>query len=125
MLQKTVAIAALVGALGSASAMAQSAPAAAAPAGNARNGQTLFMKTGCYQCHGGEGQGGAAGPRLGPAPMLAFQGFATYVRAPRGEMPPYTAKVVSEQNLADMYAFLSALPGPPAVQSIPLLNLQR
>jgi ubiquinol-cytochrome c reductase cytochrome c subunit len=79
------------------------------------------MKTGCYQCHGNEGQGGVAGPRLAPAPMLAFRAFVTYVRAPRGEMPPYTAKVMSEQNLADIYAYLAARPQPPPLKSIPLL----
>ena len=98
----------------------QSAPAE--PSGNAKNGRTLLMKIGCYECHGGEGQGGAAGPRIGASPMLAFKAFVTYVRAPRGQMPPYTAKVVSEQDLADIYAFLSSLPKPPAVADIPLLN---
>jgi hypothetical protein len=37
-------------------------------------------------------------------------------------MPPYTAKVVSDQELADMYAFLQSLPHPPSVESIPLLK---
>jgi len=112
--------------LGLTSAMAQQpsqpAPATPAPAGDATTGQTLFLKIGCYQCHGNEGQGGAAGPRIAPAPMLAFRAFATYLRAPRGEMPPYTAKVLSEQNLADIYAYLAARPRPAAVESIPLLK---
>jgi ubiquinol-cytochrome c reductase cytochrome c subunit len=80
------------------------------------------MKIGCNQCHGNEGHGGAAGPRLGPAPMLAFRAFANYVRAPRGEMPPYTAKVLSDQELADMYAFLVERARPPALNTIPLLQ---
>ena len=99
--------------------LAQQQPAA--PAGNATNGQALFMKTGCYQCHGNEGQGTVAGPRLGPAPMLAFRAFVTYIRAPRGEMPPYTTKVMTEQNLADIYAYLAARRQPPPLNSIPLL----
>jgi mono/diheme cytochrome c family protein len=94
--------------------------AAAAPAGNADNGKTLFKKDACYQCHGYEGQGGAAGPRLGPGP-IPFRGFLAYVRAPRAEMPPYTVNVISDQELADVYAFLQARPRPPAVSSIPLL----
>jgi ubiquinol-cytochrome c reductase cytochrome c subunit len=106
---------------GAATRTQQSPPAPAAPQGNATNGQTLYMKTGCYQCHGNEGQGGAAGPRLAPAPMLAFRAFVTYVRAPRGEMPPYTTKVMSEQNLADIYAYLTARKPPPSLNSIPLL----
>src|SRR5207253_6499983 len=98
-------------------------PASSAPAGNAKTGQALFMKIGCYQCHGNEGQGGAAGPRIGRSPMLAFPNFVTYVRTPRGEMPPYTAKVIADKDLADIYAYLASLPPPPAVDSIPLLKL--
>ena len=81
----------------------------------------LFTKNGCYQCHNYEAQGGAAGARLAPTP-IPFRGFAAYVRAPRGDMPPYTAKVMSEQDLADVYAFLRSRPRPPAVSSLPLLR---
>ena len=92
----------------------------APPAGNAERGKTLYQKTGCYQCHSNEAQGGTAGPRIGPNPV-PFARFVAYVRAPRGEMPPYTAKVMSEQDLADVYAFLEARPKPPPLASIPLL----
>src|SRR5947199_8873103 len=109
--------------IGIGSATAQQ-PAPSVPAGNAKTGQALFMKIGCYQCHGNEAQGGAAGPRIGPSPMLSFQALSAYVRAPRGEMPPYTARVISEKDLADIYAFLAALPRPPAVESVPLLKLE-
>ena len=34
-------------------------PAANTPRGNAENGKTLFMKFGCFECHGREGQGAA------------------------------------------------------------------
>jgi hypothetical protein len=37
-------------------------------------------------------------------------------------MPPYTAKVASDQDLADIYAFLLTIPAPPTVNTIPLLN---
>ena len=97
-------------------------PAPSVPAGNAKTGQALFMKIGCYQCHGNEGQGGAQGPRIGRSPMLAFRNFVTYIRAPRGEMPPYTAKVVAEKEVADIYAYLASLPPAPAVESLPLLK---
>jgi ubiquinol-cytochrome c reductase cytochrome c subunit len=102
-------------------AMAQQ-PAPSPPAGNAKAGQALLMKIGCYQCHGNEGQGGAAGPRIGRSPMLPFRNFVTYVRAPRGEMPPYTARVLAEKDLADIYAYLASLPASPPVESIPLLK---
>ncbi len=94
-----------------------------APSGNAQHGRQIFQDYGCYQCHGREAQGGlgTGAPKLGPRP-IAFVAFSRYVRQPAGQMPPYTAKVVSDQALADIYAFLQGLPQPPAVKNIPLLN---
>ena len=92
----------------------------AAPAGNAENGKKIYKTYGCYQCHGYEGQGGG-GPRLGPD-ALAYPAFSRYTRRPTGEMPPYTSKVVSDKELADIYAFLKSLPKPPDPKSIPLLK---
>ena len=111
------AIVLLLGATG----VAQTPPSqatAAAPAGNAENGKLLFVKYGCAECHGREGQGAPiSGPRIAPGP-LPFAGFARYVRAPRLQMPPYTAKVVSDQELADIHAYLRARPRPPAVDAV-------
>ena len=101
---------------------AQTPPRAAnaPPAGNADEGKKLFVADGCYQCHGYEGQGSSAtGPRLGPRP-IAFTTFTRYVRAPSGQMPPYTAKVVSDGDLANIYAFLQSRPEP--AKDIPLLK---
>jgi ubiquinol-cytochrome c reductase cytochrome c subunit len=103
---------------------AQSAPQqpAAAPAGNAEQGQKLYVSYGCYQCHGREAQGSSAtGPRLGPRP-IAFTAFSRYVRNPTGQMPPYTSRVVTDAAMADIYAFVQARPAPPAAQTIPLLR---
>ena len=95
---------------------------AQAPPGNAQKGRQLFQSYGCYQCHGREAQGGAGtGPRLAPKPIPWAQ-LEKYVRQPTGQMPPYTRKVVSDEELGDIYAFLSAQPQPPAAKSIPLLN---
>ena len=63
----------------------------------------------------------ATGPRLGPRP-ISFAAFSRYVRQPTGQMPPYTTRILSDTDLAHIYAFLRALPDPPAVQSIPLLK---
>jgi ubiquinol-cytochrome c reductase cytochrome c subunit len=118
---KRIAIAAfvLVAALSS-SAQTPARPAAAAPAGNAEAGKKLFVVDGCYQCHGYEAQGSSAtGPRLGPRP-IAFAAFSRYVRQPTGQMPPYTAKVVSDTDLANIYAFVLARPEP--AKEIPLLK---
>ncbi|HEY1241666.1 MAG TPA: cytochrome c [Bryobacteraceae bacterium] len=89
---------------------------------NAQNGRKLFARVGCYQCHQYEAQGAAAtGPRLGPRP-IPFANFTKYVRQPTGQMPPYTAKVVKDAELADIYAFLQSLPEPRPAKDIPLLN---
>jgi mono/diheme cytochrome c family protein len=107
-----------------AGAQQASAPAKAtdAPAGNAKNGRAVYTKAGCYECHGREGQGGAGtGPKLGPAP-IPYGAFVFQVRAPRDQMPPYTSKVLSDAELADIYAFVQAAPLPPKVDSNPLLK---
>ena len=101
--------------------LAPQTPQTNAPKGNAESGKALFMKIGCFECHGREGQGAVTGPRLNQNP-ITFARFNSYIRKPSGEMPPYTAKVVSEQQAADIYAYLQSLPKPPTVESIPLLK---
>jgi mono/diheme cytochrome c family protein len=101
---------------------AQATKTSEAPAGNAEKGKQLYTKYGCYECHGRQGQGSTvSGPRLGPDPV-PFEAFALYVRKPTGEMPPYTGKVVSDKELADIFAFLQSLPHPPDRKGLPLLN---
>jgi len=97
---------------------AQSAPPP--PAGSVEAGAALYKKNGCYECHVDNAQGGPQGPRLGPNP-IPMPRFMAYVRNPSGDMPPFTVKVLSEQELASIYAFLQARPVPPPVNSIPLL----
>jgi ubiquinol-cytochrome c reductase cytochrome c subunit len=93
--------------------------------GNAEKGRRLYDRYGCYQCHGGQGQGSIlTGPRIGPNPT-GFSGFARYIRQPAGDMPPYTSKVVSDADLADIWAFLEELPRPQDADKIPLLTLGR
>jgi mono/diheme cytochrome c family protein len=95
---------------------------AGAPAGNAGNGKQVFVRYGCYECHGSRGQiASRAGPALAPD-LVPFEGFARYVRHPTGSMPPYTEKVVSDQDLTDIYAFLQSTSHPPSVKTIPILN---
>ena len=88
------------------------------PTGNSEIGRETYTKKGCYACHGREGQGSpTTGPRLGPNPM-PLATFTRYVRAPRGNMPPYSDKVVTDAELADMHAFLQARPAPAAIDSL-------
>jgi mono/diheme cytochrome c family protein len=95
----------------------------AAAAGNAEAGKKIFMKDGCYECHGREGQGAAqaSGPRIGP-PQRFIRPFIKYVRQPTGQMPPFTKEVISDQELADIYAYLQSRPRPASSKDIPLLN---
>ena len=90
-------------------------------AGNGQNGKRQFVKLGCYTCHGYEGQGGGAGAKLAPHPIAATALIA-YVRHPAGSMPPFTNKVVSDEVLTDIHAYLASVPAPPPLKDIPLLN---
>ena len=91
-----------------------------APAGNTANGKKLYETTGCSQCHGYVGQGGAAGPKLiDPTP---FPAFVAQLRTPRVVMPPYTERVMSEQQIADIYAHVKTFPLPVDPATIPLLR---
>jgi ubiquinol-cytochrome c reductase cytochrome c subunit len=93
-------------------------PAASQTAGNAEAGRQLFVRKGCYQCHGRDGQGAPiTGPRLGPNP-LALAAFVRAVRTPRAQMPPYTEKLVSDAELADMRAFLDTRPRPTSIDAL-------
>ena len=92
------------------------------PAGNIQNGKKLFTSYGCFECHGHQAEGtSVGGPRLGPNP-ISFPAFIKYVRQPTGQMPPFTIKVTSDADLADIYAFLQSLPQPPKADSIPALK---
>jgi mono/diheme cytochrome c family protein len=91
------------------------------PKGNAENGKKLFLAYGCYECHGRQGAGASTGPRIGP-PAITLAAVLRYVRAPSGQMPPYTAKVVPDQDLADIYAYLKSFPPPQPAKDIPILN---
>jgi len=98
------------------------AQAPVTPQGNAEQGKKLFVERGCWQCHGLAAQGGGiAGPRLaGRVP--AWPAYSRSVRRPAEEMVPYTEKMLPEKELADIYAWLKAIPPPPAVSSLPQLS---
>ena len=88
---------------------------------SATQGREAYLKNGCWQCHDFVGQGGVAGPKLAPEPKpLAF--YAVFIRHTQGIMPPYSEKLLSKAELADIHAYLSALPKGPDVKTIPLLN---
>jgi mono/diheme cytochrome c family protein len=106
----------LIGVLAMAAVQAQPA----VPDGDARNGQKLFVASYCSACHGTMGQGGTAGARIAPRP-IAFGAFEKYVRQPTGQMAPYTRKVLSDRDLADIYAYLRSVAAGAPAKSIRLL----
>src|SRR5437764_15462870 len=89
--------------------------------GNAETGKRLFMKNNCYYCHGTSGQGSRDGARIAQT-ALNLQGVMRYVRKPTGAMPGYTEKILTDQQLTDIYAYLKSLPAAKAPKDITLLN---
>ena len=84
------------------------------------------MTYGCWQCHGFEGQGSVAtsnGKVLAPDP-LPYEGFSAFVRTSNVAMPPYSEKILPNSDLEDIHAYLSSIPKPKDVKSIPLLSQQ-
>ena len=102
---------------------AGAAQAPAALEGDAERGAALFTDYTCYGCHGYTGETGR-GPRLNP-PRLRRAQFIGYLRNPPNprQMPPYRQADVSDQDLADVYAFLESLPSAsPEAEDIPVLR---
>jgi ubiquinol-cytochrome c reductase cytochrome c subunit len=93
------------------------------PPGSGERGQQAFMKYMCYTCHGTVGQGAdrGTGPKIAPG-MLPYAAFALQVRTPRLDMPPYRQQFLSDQELADIYAYLSLTKPSPAAKEIRLLD---
>jgi len=91
----------------------------AAPKGDAVHGKKLYVADGCWQCHGYQGQGGAA-PKLAPTP-LPYEALYRQLRKPRARMPVYTHVTTPDQDVADMYAYLQSIPKAKAVADIPAL----
>jgi ubiquinol-cytochrome c reductase cytochrome c subunit len=100
---------------GLSSALAQSSP------GSAEKGKAAFVQNGCWQCHGFVGQGGLAGVKLAPDPK-PIEYIQAFVRNSVGPMPKYSEKILSNQDLIDIHAYLKSIPKGPDYKSIPLLN---
>ena len=91
-----------------------------APTGNAQAGKDLYLRYSCYACHRYDGNGGA-GARLVPLPMTVSR-FTAYIRnPPRPQMPAYSSKLLSDAQLADIFAYIKSLPASADAKDIPLL----
>ena len=89
---------------------------------NPQNGKRLFEAKACYQCHGWQGQGGLAGARLAQT-KLTLEAFRAILRKPPpSQMPPYRAAVLTDAEVADLFAYIQSFPPPKAADSIPLLK---
>jgi mono/diheme cytochrome c family protein len=95
-----------------------------APKGDAAKGKQIYMADGCFLCHGRVGQGGGYNT---PVPSLAktelpFEPFRLQLRQPADDMPAYSTAVVSDEQIADIYAYVQSLPGRRDPKSISILN---
>jgi mono/diheme cytochrome c family protein len=90
-------------------------------AASAEKGKMAFEKHGCWQCHAFQGQGGVTGPKIAPDP-IAFEAFQAFLRSTDRNMPPYPEAILSNEDLADIYAYLQSIPKGADYKTIPLLN---
>ena len=100
--------------------LAGAAMARAQNTGDPENGKRLFLTDGCWQCHNYNGSGGRQGARLAQT-KLSAQGLINYIRKPR-TMPAYSAKVLSDKEATDIWAYIKTFPDPPPLSSIAILN---
>ena len=105
-------------------ALASGAAGGAASAASAEKGKAAYMRYGCWQCHGTEGQGSAItsqGKVLAPDP-LPYDTFSAFVRTTNRAMPPYSEAVLPNDDLMDIHAYLASIPKGKDPKSIPLLS---
>jgi ubiquinol-cytochrome c reductase cytochrome c subunit len=93
----------------------------AANASASEKGKQLYVKNGCWQCHGFVGQGGGAGPALVPN-VMPLEAMSSFVRNSNRAMPPYREAVLPEADLAEIHAYLTSVAKAPDPKSIPLLS---
>jgi mono/diheme cytochrome c family protein len=91
-------------------------------AADAAHGRQIYQAFGCWQCHGTTGAGGGwQGPRLAPGP-IPLAGVLIQLRTPRGTMPAYPARLLSDRDVADLYAYLLSIPHGRRADEIELLS---
>ena len=89
--------------------------------GNVENGKKLFTRNGCFQCHGSRDKAEPRNRLNGT--KLTLPVFTAILRnPPPSNMPPYRAKVMTDQEVADVYAYIQTFPPPPPLASVPLLK---
>jgi len=84
-------------------------------------GRDRFVEYGCWQCHGYDGQGSQAGPRVAPT-LLPYAAFERLVRHPANQMPAYAPSALPDAILREIFAYVASVEEPPALEDIPALN---
>ena len=69
--------------------------------GDAQKGKVAFTQHGCWQCHDYNGQGSIAtsNGKVIARTQLPLDAFVNFVRTTNGQMPPYRAPVLSDDDL--------------------------
>ena len=96
---------------------------AQSPVNDIEAGRALFMKNGCYSCHGTVGQGGERGaaPRIAPDPY-PYEAFKILVRQPREAMPRFDVRFLSDEQLQLIHRYLASIPLSRPAAEIPQLR---
>jgi mono/diheme cytochrome c family protein len=76
------------------------------PTGDVAAGQTAYASLACVGCHG-ENAEGSVGPQLAGY-SKGWDKFHSTVRNGEEEMPKFGTSMVSDQQLADIYAWLTS-----------------
>ena len=74
-------------------------------------GKALYVKHGCWQCHGFVGQGGIAGPALVPN-VMPLEAMNNFVRNSNRAMPPYSPQMMSDADFTEIHAYLVSIRKP-------------
>jgi len=53
---------------------------------------------------------------------MPFDGFKGQLRQPVNDMPAYSEKVMTDKQIADIYAFVESLPGPRPTKDMKIFN---
>lgn len=103
-------------------ALAASTGLALAQTGDAKKGRDIYVKVGCWGCHGYQGQGGVAGPKIAPDPMPAEALLAYLRNASATRMPPYDANGLPDADVMHIRTYLASVPKTGDWKSVPLLK---
>ena len=117
--RRLLTLAAAFIALGCGSTLSQSPPT-----GDAAKGKQTYLNAQCYACHGRAGEGGNF---MYPAPPLAgldmpAEALQAFLRAAPRDMPSYAPAILTNDDIANIAAFLRSLPGRRDPKDFPLLN---